>query len=108
MLNNIITLSTFSFFLEFFLMSSGILLTIVCSVLKTKPIFKYKIQKPICNCISFIFVMGAFLIINELEVFTIYNQTNINPLLYVTTQNDFLGIFAKFLICIFASMFFTS
>lgn len=103
MLNNLIMLSNFPFFADFFLITSGILLTVVFSVLKVKSILKHEIQKPLSRCISLIFIMGAYLIIHEFPFFLAQNQVNFY---YASVSLDSLGLFAKLVVCVFASIFF--
>lgn len=105
MLNNLITLANFKFFVEFFFITSGILLTIIFTVLKTRSVVKFEIHKPLSNCISLIFLMGAYLIVNESNFLLNFNNTNLE-LFYATISSDNLGVFVKFLVCVFSSIFF--
>ena len=105
MLNNIINLSNFKFFTELFFIISGVLITIAYSVLKTRNSISFEIHKPLARCISLIFLMGSYLIVNEFNFIYLNNKSELNTI-YNTISQDSLGIFIKFLICIFASAFF--
>ena len=98
-LNSVIFLQSFTVFPEYFIAISGIYVLIV-SVFISYNNYNILIERAVSECIGLILLMSCYLILND-EIMQLDFLSFNNSIV-----NDYLGVFSKFVICFFSSLFF--
>lgn len=98
-LNSVVFLQSFTVFPEYFIAISGIYVLIV-SVFISYNNYNIVIERAVSECIGLVLLMSCYLILND-EIMQLDFLSFNNSIV-----NDYLGVFSKFIICFFSSLFF--
>ena len=116
-LYSLVALQYFTVFPEYFISVSVFYVLIVVTLI-TYNVYGLMLQKAVSECLALVLIMSCYLIYNDdliyLSAFKPVNELFIFPDFYLkdfvsfnnSIKNDFLGFFAKFLICFFSAIYF--
>jgi NADH-quinone oxidoreductase subunit N len=104
--SNLIELKSFSVFPEYFI-GISILYILIVLVLISYSVSGLIMQKPVSECIGLILLLACYLILND-DLLLTYTSVSLysSSCFYKAISLDYFGVFTKFTVCFFSSIYF--
>ena len=98
-LHSVVFLQSFTVFPEYFVAISGIYVLIILVFISYNN-YEIMVERAVSECVGLILLMSCYLILND-EIIKLDLLSFNNSIV-----NDYLGIFTKFIVCFFSSIYF--